>query len=413
MNPMNATGGEDFTEAKALVQREPTARTFYVKSVGMATVLVEVHKEGVLYVHVGTHARVPTGAALVGTQGTHGGHPFVVMYRGIPEAGRGEGYASGYYEHALPGLREGRNASLGALEQLHDSDDGRDADLAARRDETLGQVAADHGDGGERRRRAAADAERGRQLVDRLGRRNPGAAAMANAWAALQLDAQLRTGTKAELRVSESFASVIGLVGSVWKAFHDADIQLASMERWWTPGRRNPLRAAQAKRLAARVAGAAEQVSLVHVAPYAQMPLVQTLSASLDELVAILEAGTALGSGYPALARARRILALLLIHPQLSMARTVAGMVRRFPRRPVTDAQSRRYLAHLKRAGEQLARAAEHEAVHGLERFLVDIRGRIDRAESAVLREAGFDASEACRQLDAAFAVYNRGVPAN
>ncbi len=417
MNPSSGTRitAEDESDRLAPLRSLPTRQeTMHLVNVGVVTMEVESYLSGVLAIHVGDNPQVPTGAVIVTVRGmTEDGLPIGVAYADLANAGRGERYAMLYYERLNPALREGRNEGARALEDLHRSNDLADPAIALARDAALASIAANHADGGERRQRAAADAERARQLFDRLGRRNPGAAAMANAWTAIQLDTQLRTGLKAERRVSASLAAIIELTGRVWKAFHDADAELLSMERWWQPTRSRPLTAEKARELAVRVRKAEEQVRLIRVAPYGNMPLVSDLLKCLTSMAESLEGG-AFRDAIQFLVTARRLLSVILIHPSVVVARAVAGEMRRFGR-PATDDQRRRYLQALDRAHtlSETATARERGAERGsgMDAVLVYVSRHVRDAIRQGLA-TDLDAHSACAALDSAlsaFAHYQNG----
>lgn len=396
-NPVTATRATDEDHVGA---RRVRSLAFFAKDIGSLTLDVEVNETDVLYTHVGANDRVPLGAAIVMTRGFHGALRIGIVYKNVLTADRGEGYADDYYDGGIPTLRVDRNDARWALDALHDSDDLRDPGLVRKRLQKLDRIVdRNAGSGSARKRKAAADAERAKRVSDKNKRRNPIAAAMANWGATVQLDKELRIALGADERVSRSRLAIVRLLAGIWKTFHDVDVELASMERWWSPTRRRPLPFSQSKRLATRVARVGEEVCLVTAAPYGQMPLLTQLHGELDALVGALRNATEFRRALPLLASARRTVAALLIHRMIAQMLVTAGKARRF-KKPVTGKQRREYLAAADRTMDRIA--GEVAALGGRPpAFLRALERRVSEAKKVGLEEV-FNAEEAYNLLSEA-----------
>ncbi|PJA45399.1 hypothetical protein CO174_03335 [Candidatus Uhrbacteria bacterium CG_4_9_14_3_um_filter_50_9] len=286
-----------------------------------------------VHTHIGIHDRVPLGAVIVRTRGAKGGIPICVVYRDLLRAMRGEGYAEDYYDEEIPTLTMALGDAHWALQAVHDSDDLRDPEMVAEREERLIAIIRLAAEGSsEYKERAGANAERALQLLDKLGRGNPMAAAMANWGVTVQLDKQLLQALGAGARVSKSHLAIVQALTRIWESIRHADIELASMGRWWSPGRKQPLDLAQAVRLASRVERIAAPLKLIHAAPYAQMPLMLVLADQLDELGRMLCDEERFMNAGPLVHLIRESLGLLLIHRRLAQALIVPAKARRFKR---------------------------------------------------------------------------------
>ncbi|OGL94885.1 hypothetical protein A2348_05355 [Candidatus Uhrbacteria bacterium RIFOXYB12_FULL_58_10] len=406
-NPLTHTYA---TDGRPVRGRAHASLLFYSTELGVLRLDVDVNEPGVLYTHVGAHESVPPGAAIVLTQGSHETLPVGVIYRSVLHADRGEMYADTYYDGAIPDLRVFRNDARWALDAVHDSDDLTDPELVRRRVRRLDRlIERNTGSTGERKRRAVSDATRAKFERDKRGQRNPMAAAMANWGAAVQLDKQLRIALNADERVSRSRVAIVRLLASIWKCLHDCDVELASMTRWWKPGRKRPLQLAQAKRLAERAARTSDELTLITAAPYAQMPLLAQLRDELDAFVVALNDRERFRAALPLLMAARRSVGKLLIHRQIAQMLVTAGMVRRF-KRPIKAKERREYAAAADRACNEVALAQLAEPSRS--GFLDDLLRALADAKQIGLEDA-FDARAAYDALADASDLYLDGSSVN
>lgn len=399
-NPITRTRATD----DGLPRERPVRDLAFLSTdLGRLCLRVEVNERDVLYTHVGEHPTIPVGAAVVITELREGDVPLAAVYQSVLTADRGEGYAEIYYEDAVPVIRVDRNDARWALDAVHDSDDLVNPEIVRKRNQRLDRIVARNKDSGsERKRTAAADAERAKHPKDKLDRANPMAAAMANWGAAVQLDKELHIALKADERVSKSRVAIVRLLASVWKSFHDADVELGSMERWWKPGRRRPLPFSQARRLAERAARIEAELALITAAPYGQMPLLAQLREEIDSLVEALNDKGRYRDAFPLLQCARRTAAKLILHRVIAQMLVTAGKVRRF-KKPITAAQRREYVAAADRANTQIVAAIMDEP--GRSVFLSRLQGRLEEAKQVGLEDE-FDAERAYELLGDASNLY-------
>ncbi|PJE76762.1 hypothetical protein COV05_02930 [Candidatus Uhrbacteria bacterium CG10_big_fil_rev_8_21_14_0_10_48_16] len=217
------------------------------------------------------HTSVATGAVIVQTRGTVEGLPVCVVYRTLLHALRGEMYAVDYYAREIPDLVADESSARWCLRLVHDSDDLTDPELVTLREQALEEIIVRaKASMAEHKVVAVADAVRALQVDDTLGRRNPMAAAMANHGLVIRLNHLIANASGAEIRVSKTLLAIVQVLANIWKTFHDIDVELASMERWWMENRRDPLTYEQAQKLAVRVERLALPISDIHEAPYAR-----------------------------------------------------------------------------------------------------------------------------------------------
>lgn len=405
-NPITCT---DATEPGASPARPVRDVTVDTPDLGRLVLRVEVNEPDVLYTHVGEHPTIPVGAAVVITELREGDVPLAAVYQSVLTADRGEGYAGAYYEEGIPVLRVDRNDARWTLDAVHDSDDLGDPEIVRKRLRRLDRIVARNKDSGSaRKRRAAHDAERAKSLKDKNARANPMAAAMANWGAAVQLDKELRIALTAGERVSKSRVAIVRLLASVWKTFHDTDVELASMERWWKPSRRRPIPFAQARRLAERARRMGTELARITAAPYGQMPMLAQLRAELDTFVDALGDADRYRDAFPLLACARRTAGKLILHRTVAQMLVTAGKVRRF-KKPITAKQRREYVAAADAANAQILAAIAAEG--GRTGFLGRLKRCLEDAKQVGLEDA-FDAERAYELLIDASNLYLES-PAN
>lgn len=399
---MNPVTGTHATDDEAVFERATRTLSIYAKDIGPITGLaVEVNEEGVLYTVVGKHDPVGDGAIVVMTEGETDGLPNAVVYRDLLTADRGQIYAEDYYVGEIPALRTDRNTMLWALDVLH-RDDLTDPRTVEKRNARLERVRKRlDGSASERKQRAAQHAERAQKVKDKRRRPNPMATAMVTWGGTAQLDKQLRVALNANLRVSKSRTAIVRLLGRTWKTFHDADVELASMLRWWMPGRKRPLTLSQAKRLSERVMNVWQDLITVKAAPFAGMPMLAELQDQVFQLSMALTDGTRFRSAEPYVRAARRLLGRLFVHRVLTQMLVTAGRVRRFNRK-ITAKECLAYIRAANTAGHMV-----HDLRHHLppDSFLERLDRRIMDAEAAG-HDDPFDAEKAYGLLNAALDLY-------
>lgn len=399
---MNPLTGTQATDDAHVVGRATRTLSIHAKSIGPIIGLeVEVNEEGVLYTLVGNHELFRPGAIIVMTQGETDGLPNATVYGDLLKADRGQIYAEDYYVGEIPALRVDRNSMLWALDVLH-RDDLTDPKTVAKRNARLERVRVRlEGSTSPRKQRAAQHAERGQQVADKRKRRNPMATAMVTWGGTVQLDKQLRVALKADLRVSKSRTAIVRLLGATWKTFHDADVELASMLRWWMPGRKRPLNKTQAKRLSERVMNVWHALCTVKAAPFARMPMLAELQGDVFNLAMALTDATRLREGEGMIRSARRLLGRLFVHRVLTQMLVTAGRVRRFDRK-MTAKECLAYIRAANVAGRMV-----HDLGHHLppDSFLQRLDQRITDAEAAG-HDDPFDAEKAYRLLNETLALY-------
>lgn len=399
MNPLTGTHA---TDDDCVVERTTRALSIYAKNIGPLRGLeVEVNEEGVLYTHIGKNVQIAPGTIIVMTRGETDGLPDAIVYGDLLKADRGQIYAEDYYIGEIPALRMDRNHMLWALDVLH-RDDLTDPETVKRRNAKLERVRARLAKStSPRKLRAAQHAERGQRVTDKRKRPNPMATAMVTWAGTVQLNRQLRVALQANLRVSKSRAAIVRLLGATWKVFHDADIELASMERWWDGNRKRPLSFAQAKRLSVRASNVWGELDAVHAAPFAGMPLYTLLKNEVSEFATALADGTRFRTANKYLIAARRLLAYLFVHQQVSQMLVTAGRVHRV-RRAIGKKERLAYV----RAADEACGMADIQVVRGLgNAFLRRLRGRLADAKQVGLEDS-FDAELACYRLNQVLGLY-------
>lgn len=406
---MNPVTGTRATDDEAVVERTTRTLAIYAKNIGPITGLaVEVNEEGVLYTVVGKDDQVGAGWIVVMTQGQTDGLPNATVYGDLLKADRGQIYAEDYYVGEIPALRVDRNSMLWALDVLH-RDDLTDPRTVEKRNARLERVRVRlDGSTSERKQRAAQHAERGQRVKDKRKRPNPMATAMVTWGGTVQLDKQLRVALKADLRVSKSRTAIVRLLGATWKTFHDADVELASMLRWWMPGRKRPLNKTQAKRLSERVMNVWTELCAVKVAPFAGMPMLAELQGHVFNLAMALTDATRLREGEGMIHVARRILGRLFVHRVLTQMLVTAGRVRRF-KRAITAGERLAYIRAANNAGHMVYDL--QMPLRATDPFLERLRDRIIHAEGAG-HDDPFDAEKAYRLINGALDLYTER-PAN
>lgn len=252
----------------------------------LVTAQMRADHPGVLYVCTERdNKHVSFGAVLVIT-GSHQGHLAGKVYQSILHALRGEGYAQVYYEREVPVLEMALEDAHWALGVVHQTDDLQcEPDLVRAREEALEQIIQmAQPRQSDRVQQAARNAGRAQQVHDRIGRRNPMAAAMANWGVMVQLDHRLNEAVGARTRVSRTRHLILQDLLRLWGVFSEIKIELEAMARWWKNDHQRP-DSAEMSALHHRVTRLREKlINTPMAAPYVNMSIMVYLVGQLFQL---------------------------------------------------------------------------------------------------------------------------------
>lgn len=232
----NPITGTTATDSDPVLPLPPSEVFTFVNRETEDTVTASLHTahRAVLYVcERDTSGTLDRGASIVITSGFRRGLPVGVVYRDMPRALRGEGYAQLYYEGEVPVLKMAQEDALWALEMVHVSDDLLDPDMSRQRTEALqGIIGLLEERSGPRVKRALSNATRALEREDVQERHNPMAAAMANWGLTVQLDHRFHEAVQIQERVSRSRHAILQNLLSTWGIFQAIKIEMEAMRRW-------------------------------------------------------------------------------------------------------------------------------------------------------------------------------------
>ena len=159
------------------------------------------------------------------------------------------------------------------------------------------------------------------------------AAAMANWGVTVQLSHGIVTATHGQAQVSRSALAVVQTLTWIWRSFQNVDIELASMERWWSPNRHEPFTFECAQRLTRRLESLREPLLNIRAAPFVRMPVLAKLVEHLGWLCDELSDEDSFEEAGGLLLRTRYLATLLLLHRDLAQLMILPSRAQRWNRK--------------------------------------------------------------------------------